>query len=111
MEPAYVYRAALVRAIDGDTYVMSVDLGFYVSARLTIRLRDVDCPELRSPGGPEAKAYAQGLMSYADTVLLRSYKDRQTFARWIADLWIIDESGTHSLADLIVAAGHGVFVV
>lgn len=103
MEPVYVYRAAPVRVIDGDTYVMTVDLGFYVSARLTIRLNGVNCPELREVGGPEAKAFVEGVMAGAGQVLLRSYKDRQTFARWVADIWI---DGT-SLSDIIVNGGHG----
>ncbi len=104
MEPIYVYRAAVVRVIDGDTYVMTVDLGFYVTVRLTIRLNGVNCPELREVGGPEAKTFVEGVMAGAGQLLLRSYKDRQTFARWVADIWT---DGT-SLADIIVAGGHGV---
>ncbi len=102
MEPAYIYRAVLVRVIDGDTYVMDIDLGFYVSVRHSIRLNNVNCPELRDIGGPEAKAFVEGVMTTARQITLRSYK--QTFARWAADVWI---DGV-ALSSIIVTGGHGV---
>ena len=30
MEPAYRYRAKLVRVVDGDTIDLDIDLGFYI---------------------------------------------------------------------------------
>lgn len=41
----FVYRAALVRVVDGDTYDMRVDLGFRIFHRIRVRLAGVDTAE------------------------------------------------------------------
>jgi len=43
----YVYKARVVRVIDGDTFEADVDLGFRVSLRLGCRLDGIDAPEVR----------------------------------------------------------------
>jgi hypothetical protein len=35
-------------------------------------------------------------------LIVRSYKDARSFARWVCDVWVDDEP----LADLLRAAGH-----
>lgn len=109
MTPQYVYRARLIRVLDGDTAELDIDLGFRVHARLLIRLRDVNCPEARDHGGPEATAYALQLLTDAD-LLVQTYKDQQSFARWVADVWIVGEGAPLAVADALVAAGHAVRV-
>ena len=45
-EPAYLYRAVVVRVVDGDTIDVDIDLGFYVWIRKQrIRLIGIDAPE------------------------------------------------------------------
>lgn len=102
MTPEFRYRATLVRAIDGDTYEMLVDLGFHVHRRLTVRLQGVDAWELGQPGGPDARAFAERQMWDAREVTVQSYKDRQSFARWVCDVWV---DGV-PLARLLAEAGH-----
>lgn len=101
IQPAYRYRAALVRAVDGDTYVMDVDLGFKVHHHATIRLRGIDTPEMNTPQGPAARDFAAMALS-AQSVVVETYKDQMTFARWVADVYVLGES----LADLLRKAGH-----
>ena len=43
----FEYRAELIRVIDGDTVVMSLDLGFKTFVVRTLRLLDIDAPEVR----------------------------------------------------------------
>lgn len=105
VEPAYRYRAALERVIDADTYVLRVDLGFRVSVALTIRVRDYDAPEItgnQRPYGLLAKDAAATLLSSAKTIVVETYKDEQSFARWIADVYIDGAL----IADKLRAAGH-----
>ena len=108
MSANYVYRAKLIRVIDGDTYVLDADLGFYVHAHITVRLRGVSCPERNAPGGAEATAWVTSLLTGAN-LLVTSYRDKMTFARWVCDVKVIDPRGEpHDLAAAIVQAGHGV---
>lgn len=47
-EPAYLYRAVVVRVVDGDTINVDIDLGFYVwIKKQRIRLFGIDTPEVR----------------------------------------------------------------
>ena len=43
----YKYSARLIRAKDGDTLVVSLDLGMGIYKTETVRLRNVDTEELR----------------------------------------------------------------
>lgn len=45
----YTYKMTLLRVIDGDTIVAMVDLGFSIHRKTTIRLLEIDTPEIRGP--------------------------------------------------------------
>ena len=102
--PVYIYAATLHRVLDGDTAELNVDLGFRVWGRLLIRLRGYSCPELREIGGPEAAVAARTWMS-GRKLLIQSYKDQQTFAQWVADVWVFTDHW-EALGDLLVSGGH-----
>lgn len=80
------YPAALVRVVDGDTYVLRVDLGFDVSYTATIRLADLDTAERFTPEGRLASAAAE--------LFLRSGKitvqptGAMTFARHVGHVYV-----------------------
>ncbi len=89
MDDIYIRRARLIRVIDGDTYEMRIDLGYRVEGRFHIRVRGLDAPELDTPAGHEAKALAERLFAaHPDRIVVQSYKDRQSFARWVADVYV-----------------------
>lgn len=52
----YVYKVELVRVIDGDTVIVTIDLGFDVKITRTIRLADIDTPELKGETEKEQQA-------------------------------------------------------
>lgn len=104
MEPVYIYRATCHRVIDGDTFEAIVDLGFRVLARITVRIRGVDAFEHNKPGGSEATFFL-GTVIENVPLLIRSYKDRQSFARWVCDVYLPD--GT-PLDEKIIVNKHGV---
>lgn len=105
--PLYYYSAHLVRMIDADTYVLELDLGFYVHVHADIRLRGIDCPEANTPAGTAATAFAEEALRNAESILVKTFKTKQgndirSFSRYVADVWI---NGT-LLADLLRSAGH-----
>jgi len=51
----YIRAATVVRVIDGDTFLCDVDLGFYVTVRMSCRLAGINAPEHNQPGGGEAR--------------------------------------------------------
>jgi endonuclease YncB( thermonuclease family) len=109
IEPAYRYRAEVLDVHDGDTYRLRVDLGFRCAVTIQCRLHGVDCPELNTPEGKEARHFAMNwLMPYypeaPGLVVIESYKDQRSFERWVCQVWLRDG---RSVGDVLVAAGHG----
>jgi len=95
--PAYRYRATLVKVLDGDTVRLDVDLGFHATIRVDIRIRGIDTPERGEPGWAEAGGFTLRMLQEATAITVETFRDRQSFARWIGDIYV---DGT-SLAELI----------
>ncbi len=50
----YTYRILSVdRVVDGDTIDLTLDLGFYLTKRLRVRMADYDAPEIYHPSCKE----------------------------------------------------------
>jgi micrococcal nuclease len=111
VDPAYIYRARCERVIDGDTIYLRVDLGFHVAATISGRLYGVNAPERGDPGGPEATGFLRDLLFLPTNgpvpLVVRTYKDRRSFDRWVVEVWLEDG---RNVADLLVEAGHAVRV-
>jgi len=96
IEPVYVYRAAVREVVDGDTYVLDIDLGFKVAAAIPVRLHGFNCPELSTEEGQAAATFARGLLPIGGAVIVQTYKgprsgkDVMSFARYVADVWLSD---------------------
>lgn len=116
----YVYRARPIRVIDGDTLALCVSLGFGM-AKLDddnhFRVQGVNCPEVRGPtrgAGLAAKAFTMvwlGLPGPEDWPLIIQTQrlqsgEARTFERWVAAIYRVSDE--HSLAEDLIAAGHGV---
>lgn len=100
MQPEYKYRATLNRVIDGDSYVLSVDLGFKIYAALTIRLLHIDVYEHNTQIGQQATKFVTDLLT-GQELIIQTQKDEQTFARYLADIWVHDAL----LSDTLKQAG------
>jgi endonuclease YncB( thermonuclease family) len=111
LDAAFVYRAAARRVIDGDTFIADVDLGFRVTLAVTIRVHGINAPEAHATGGAEATDFLRALLMPGGStpvslpLLIASYRNEQSFARWVCDVWL--PSG-QPLADAIINAGHAV---
>ena len=94
--------------MDGDTFDILIDLGFQDYAYEALRLRDADTPEIRGDEcerGLAAKARVQELI--LDTpVLVRSFKDVETFGRFVADVLYWKEGEWLDLGETLVSEGH-----
>jgi micrococcal nuclease len=89
---AYTYRARIVRVVDGDSVYADIDLGFRMTARLPLRVRDLDTPEIYRPSSEEervagmmAKREAQNLLE-GRPVTVTTFPDPGIYGRWTADI-------------------------
>jgi hypothetical protein len=88
------YRAFCRHITDGDTFDFLVDLGLNHYAYETVRLRGIDAPELSGterPFGLQWKAFVESVL-LDHPCRLRTYKDKETFGRYEADVevWLDD---------------------
>lgn|SRR5574337_847139 len=95
---AYEYRATVLRVVDGDTLLLKVDLGFHAEITEKFRLAHIDCPEMGTPEGLEAKRFVDTFVG-AECTLHCLGKDK--YGRWLAEV----EMGGEMLHDLIMRAG------
>lgn len=88
-----------VEARDGDTPVLAMVYPGLPPVELAYRLRGIDCPELKDPGGAEAKAATHGWLAGARKIVVQSHG--LSFDRVVADMWVDDVL----LQDLLLAGG------
>lgn len=117
--PIYVSRvAAVVRVVDGDTFDLDLDLGFYTTLRVRVRLADIDTWEVYGrnahPLGPEARDFAEAWLvrrwGEEGHLTVATYKLRPdtpvadaAFGRWLGQ--VFDRDGA-SLSDALRNAGY-----
>ncbi len=106
-----VYRGVCTYVVDGDTFDVLTDLGFNDYRYITVRLRGVDTPERNSPD-PGERARALEATRYTEALILgkqialTTYKDTQTFGRYVADVAVLRNSVLVSLAEMLREGGH-----
>jgi len=91
----YQYNAKIVRWVDGDTVILDIDLGFYVTRQERVRLARIDAPELNSQvpyqvrKAKSARAKAKKFAPEGTTVLLSTSKnDIDRYSRYIGEITI-----------------------
>lgn len=101
--PAYEYRAAVVRVIDGDTLKLDIDLGFSMWLRnISVRILGINTRELSDPGGQAAAAHLAGLLPAGAVVTARTVKPDKYGGRWLADVRM---AGGQDLSAYLIVAG------
>lgn len=81
----YIFKAKVLRVIDGDTLEMRIDLGFHTHTVRKVRLLGVDTPERGQINYNEAKAFTTSTVLGKD-VYVQTYK-ADVFGRYLADVW------------------------
>ena len=103
----YVYKASVQRVIDGDTYLLDIDLGLHVHTHARVRLFGVNAPEIRGDdkdAGLAATARTVELLTLNGPVMVRTIKDRkEKYGRWLCHIVLADG---RSLADVLISEGH-----
>lgn len=92
MKDLYVRSAAVVRVIDGDTFVADVDLGFFVTVRMSCRVAGINAAEHDQPGGPEARTGLASVLRLG-AVSVRSVRSDKYAGRFDADVAVTAPEG------------------
>ena len=95
------YLADIVRWVDGDTVVLSVDLGFGVSITEKFRLARINAPEVRKYSHVTQEEKDRGIelkQTLGDKLppghpVIVSISKRGKYSRYIAEVWYQDENG------------------
>jgi micrococcal nuclease len=88
----YIYKAELIRVVDGDTVDLIIDLGFDTQRKERFRLYGVDAPEIRFEAGKAAKAWLWNALQplesiYVQTIQLETKAKRDKYGRFLAVLY------------------------
>ena len=84
----FTYKALVVKVIDGDTLRVEVDLGLKAVTRQKLRLRGIDCPELDTAKGKEAKAFVEAALGPCVFIIVKSYWS-DLHGRYLADIFYL----------------------
>lgn len=105
-----LFRAVGIKATDGDTVRVWIDLGFGVAQRVSIRVEGIDTEETRGvpldrkEEGEKAKDLTSSLVN-EQHLLVDTTKQKQTFARWRGDIYFFERDEILSLAERIKEKG------
>ena len=88
----YIYKAELIRVVDGDTVELMIDLGFDTSRKERFRLYGIDAPELNTLAGKASKAWLWEALQpldaiYVQTIQLETKAKRDKYGRFLAVLY------------------------
>lgn len=102
----HTYNATMLRAVDGDTLDLKVDLGFHVHTTIRVRLLGIDTPEIYHPRNEEEKLHGLQAQLYVERVLVRdtplivTTSKTGKYGRWLARITYHDSSDDMRLHDL-----------
>lgn len=100
----WTYPCLIKSWVDGDTARVDLDLGFRVHWQGNARIIGIDAPELRDPGGPEAKAFAEQIAPPGLTYIATSEK-MDNFGRPLISLQLVDG---YSFSETMLHNGYAV---
>lgn len=101
------YRAFCRHVVDGDTFDFLVDLGLHQYSYITVRLANVDTPEIFQPKSEyEREEGYKAKKLVEDTILdkpakIITHRHRTTFGRYIADVYYWQDDEWYDLKILI----------
>jgi endonuclease YncB( thermonuclease family) len=77
----FTYFAKLESVIDGDTLLLSFDLGFFLTIKDKVRLIGIDAPEASTKEGQEALAFVE--KELRDANLLVETRKKEKYGRYL----------------------------
>jgi len=110
MEPAYRYRATVLRIIDGDTFDAFIDLGHDIWVKRRIRVLALDTPETRTTDLEEKSRGFKAKRFLCETLpkdVVLETVERDSFGRWLAKVWFnSSDNKTICLQEMMTQAGY-----
>ena len=105
----WLVSASVVRVIDGDTFVASVDIWPGLTGTAHVRVLGVDTPEMTGAtkeAGEKARIFTSAWLDRGDVMLAVGcgIRAQDSFGRYLA---VVSRNGKN-LADELIAAGLGV---
>ena len=85
-EATYVYKAEVVKIVDGDTLILRIDLGFLVLKEQRIRLAGIDCPPIDEKKGYEAFEFVRDQLARAPFVMVKTHQI-DIYGRYVAHVF------------------------
>jgi len=107
-ENLYVYKAIVIKVIDGDTIDLNVDLGFNLYMKDRFRFARINAPEKYGQNkilGQAALEFVKKLCPIGSSIMVKTEKEKGKYGRWIAEIYVNDEN----LNDLMVKEGHAIY--
>jgi len=98
------YSAEILRWVDGDTVILSIDLGFNISVKEKARLARVDAPEVRKYAHVTESEKRRGLalkqrlneMLPVGTLVVVSAVKKGKYGRYLVEVWYQDKDGSRN---------------
>jgi len=91
-------------------YWVVLDAGLEMIPHKKLRLRGIDCPEIKTPRGQAAKRFVESLMKDVPFLTVCSYKNDK-YDRYEADVFLEDKTGNEVfLNNLLLETGHAVLM-
>ncbi len=81
----FSFKAFVERVVDGDTLTVNIDAGFGVWIRQNLRLRHINCAEIKTAEGLAARAFVEKELSKVSFVVVRT-RGRDMYGRYLADV-------------------------
>lgn len=75
------YKAIIERAVDGDTYILLIDVGFDILTRQRVRLSRINTPELSTPEGKDVYGRYLAEVTLEDGTNFNDYLLEKGFAK------------------------------
>lgn len=105
-----MYKALVVRVVDGDTIDVILDLGFNMSCKQRLRMLGYDAPETYRPKtllervrGEKATSYLNELIGDKEVIVETSKSGK--YGRYLANVYLPNDM-EESVNDKMVAEGH-----
>ena len=114
----YIYKASVVKVVDGDTVDCEIDLGFHTKMVKRVRLAEIDTPELNSKDplvrekAVAAKDYVTGWLGSVEFCIKTELDRGDKYGRvlgWIYPLSTGTSDLSQTLNHVLVEAGHAVW--
>lgn len=84
----YEYKATVVSVYDGDTITVDIDLGFHITMRRSVRLAEINAPEVKGSDkvlGQQSRDRLRELLPIGSITTLQTFKDgTEKYGRYLA---------------------------